>query len=85
MSQNLNPESAIYIYFLHTMLSLYYESDTIILSPCTGVVSHIGYDGPDAWTLEDPDRQFVLDKMVTAIHRWPVDSDRSINYRFYNA
>ena len=47
-----------------------------------GVVSHIGSDGPDAWTLEDPDRQFVLDKMVTAIHRWPVDSDRSINYRW---
>jgi len=58
------------------------QSDGIEVSyNAAGVVSHIGYDGPDAWTLEDPDRQFVLDKMVTAIHRWPVDSDRSINYR----
>jgi len=46
-----------------------------------GVISHLACDGPESWHIEEPERDFVLKRMCRAIKRWPVESDRNINYR----
>ncbi|RXG69704.1 Protein zer-1-like protein [Armadillidium vulgare] len=48
-----------------------------------GVLSHIASDGPEAWTIEYPSREYVLRKMVSAIERWDLNSKRNINYRSF--
>lgn len=47
-----------------------------------GVLSHIMFDGPDVWSMEEPKRDTVMDKMWDAIQSWDVSSRRNINYRF---
>lgn len=46
-----------------------------------GVLSHIVFDGPEAWAMEEPLRDTVMDKMMDAIQSWDVTSRRNINYR----
>ncbi|XP_033951639.1 protein zer-1 homolog [Pseudochaenichthys georgianus] len=48
-----------------------------------GVLSHIMFDGPDVWSMEDPRRDSVMDKMMDAIQSWDVSSRRNINYRSF--
>uniref|UniRef100_A0A8B9KPD5 Protein zer-1 homolog n=1 Tax=Astyanax mexicanus TaxID=7994 RepID=A0A8B9KPD5_ASTMX len=48
-----------------------------------GVLSHIMFDGPDVWSVEDPERDWVMDKMWDAIQSWDVTSRRNINYRSF--
>ncbi|KAM9450397.1 protein zer-1 homolog [Clarias gariepinus] len=48
-----------------------------------GVLSHIMFDGPDVWTVENPKREMVMDKMWDAIQSWDVTSRRNINYRSF--
>lgn len=48
-----------------------------------GVISHIASDGPEVWTVEEPSRQHVLNKMVKAIDSWDLSSQRNINYRSF--
>ncbi|CAH1179540.1 unnamed protein product [Phaedon cochleariae] len=60
------------------------ESDGIEVSyNAAGVISHIASDGADSWTVVAPSRGFVLGKMVSAIDRWDLDSQRNINYRSF--
>ncbi|XP_050315742.1 protein zer-1 homolog isoform X1 [Anthonomus grandis grandis] len=46
-----------------------------------GVISHIASDGPDAWNVEEPSRQSVLNRMTKAIESWNLNATRNINYR----
>ena len=46
-----------------------------------GVLSHIMFDGPDVWGMEEPLRDTVMNKMLEAIRSWDVTSRRNINYR----
>ncbi|KAG5869508.1 hypothetical protein JTB14_008059 [Gonioctena quinquepunctata] len=48
-----------------------------------GVISHIASDGPEVWTVTEPSRAYVLGKMVSAIDRWDISSQRNINYRSF--
>uniref|UniRef100_A0A674EKY4 Protein zer-1 homolog n=1 Tax=Salmo trutta TaxID=8032 RepID=A0A674EKY4_SALTR len=48
-----------------------------------GVLSHIVFDGPEAWAMEEPLRDTVMDKMMDAIQSWDVTSRRNINYRSF--
>ncbi|NP_998066.1 protein zer-1 homolog isoform X1 [Danio rerio] len=48
-----------------------------------GVLSHIMFDGPGVWSMEEPSRTHVMDKMWTAIQSWDVSSRRNINYRSF--
>lgn len=48
-----------------------------------GVLAHMASDGLDAWTIDVPERDFVLRRMVRAINRWQIDSKRNINYRSF--
>lgn len=48
-----------------------------------GVISHIASDGPEAWTIAEPTRKYVLDRMTAAINRWDINSQRNINYRSF--
>ncbi|XP_034133936.1 protein zer-1 homolog isoform X1 [Drosophila guanche] len=48
-----------------------------------GVLAHIASDGADAWTIKSPSREHVLDRMVAAIQRWNIKSERNINYRSF--
>uniref|UniRef100_A0A9J8BNT3 Protein zer-1 homolog n=1 Tax=Cyprinus carpio carpio TaxID=630221 RepID=A0A9J8BNT3_CYPCA len=48
-----------------------------------GVLSHIMFDGSDVWTMEEPKRSHVMDKMWAAIQSWDVSSRRNINYRSF--
>lgn len=48
-----------------------------------GVISHIASDGPEVWTVKDPSREYVLDRMMQAIDRWDLSSPRNINYRSF--
>lgn len=40
-------------------------------------------DGVEAWTLDKPKRDEVLDFMVQAIERWDLCAERNINYRSF--
>ncbi|XP_017138242.1 protein zer-1 homolog isoform X2 [Drosophila miranda] len=48
-----------------------------------GVLAHIASDGANAWTIKSPSREHVLDRMVAAIQRWNIKSERNINYRSF--
>ncbi|KAK9499321.1 hypothetical protein O3M35_002374 [Rhynocoris fuscipes] len=60
------------------------SSDGIEVSyNAAGVLSHIASDGPSKWTIEEPTREYVLNRMVEAINRWSLTSERNINYRSF--
>lgn len=46
-----------------------------------GVLSHIMFDGSEVWSMEEPPRARVMEKMWDAIQSWDVSSRRNINYR----
>ncbi|XP_028896029.1 protein zer-1 homolog [Zeugodacus cucurbitae] len=48
-----------------------------------GVLAHIASDGPEAWTIPSPSRDSVLIRLVEAIRRWDIKSERNINYRSF--
>ncbi|XP_060519306.1 protein zer-1 homolog [Cylas formicarius] len=48
-----------------------------------GVIAHIASDGPEVWTVQEPSRKEVLRKLVLAIDRWDLNSQRNINYRSF--
>ena len=48
-----------------------------------GVISHIASDGPEAWSIQSPCREYVLARMMAAIDRWDINSQRNINYRSF--
>lgn len=48
-----------------------------------GVLSHIMFDGPQAWSIQNPPRDEVMNKMWGAIQSWDVSSRRNINYRSF--
>uniref|UniRef100_A0A6B2EK84 Protein zer-1 homolog n=1 Tax=Phlebotomus kandelakii TaxID=1109342 RepID=A0A6B2EK84_9DIPT len=60
------------------------SSDGIEVSyNAAGVLAHIASDGAEAWTIETPSRQQVLNRMVNAIERWDLHTERNINYRSF--
>ncbi|XP_066466601.1 protein zer-1 homolog [Tiliqua scincoides] len=60
------------------------EADGIEVSyNACGVLSHIMFDGPEAWVICEPRREEVVDRMWAAIQRWDVNSRRNINYRSF--
>ncbi|XP_055700674.1 protein zer-1 homolog [Phlebotomus papatasi] len=60
------------------------SSDGIEVSyNAAGVLAHIASDGAEAWTIETPSRQQVLSRMVDAIERWDLHTERNINYRSF--
>ncbi|XP_028570805.1 protein zer-1 homolog isoform X1 [Podarcis muralis] len=60
------------------------EADGIEVSyNACGVLSHIMFDGPEAWMISEPRREEVVDRMWAAIQRWDVNSRRNINYRSF--
>lgn len=46
-----------------------------------GVLSHIMFDGPEAWGICEPPRGEVEERMWAAIQSWDINSRRNINYR----
>uniref|UniRef100_A0A8I3Q9H3 Protein zer-1 homolog n=2 Tax=Canis lupus familiaris TaxID=9615 RepID=A0A8I3Q9H3_CANLF len=48
-----------------------------------GVLSHIMFDGPEAWGICEPQREEVEERMWAAIQSWDVNSRRNINYRSF--
>ena len=48
-----------------------------------GVLAHMASDGPEAWTIEEPSRADVLQRMMVAIERWNLTAERNINYRSF--
>ncbi len=46
-----------------------------------GVLAHIASDGAESWKIVEPKREDVLNRIVSAIDRWDLDSKRNINYR----
>ncbi|CRL08339.1 CLUMA_CG021260, isoform A [Clunio marinus] len=60
------------------------NSDGIEVSyNAAGVLAHIASDGVEAWTIESPTREEVLDRMFQAIERWNLEAERNINYRSF--
>lgn len=47
-----------------------------------GVLSHIMFDGPEAWGICEPHREEVVKRMWAAIQSWDINSRRNINYRW---
>ncbi|KAF2353610.1 Armadillo-type fold [Trinorchestia longiramus] len=48
-----------------------------------GVLSHLASDGPEAWTIDNPSRDYVLNALTTAINKWNIKVRRNINYRSF--
>ncbi|XP_066603108.1 protein zer-1 homolog [Prorops nasuta] len=60
------------------------KSDGIEVSyNAAGILAHIASDGAKAWTVESQDRDEILVRMVIAIKRWDLFSQRNINYRSF--
>ncbi|XP_055687594.1 protein zer-1 homolog [Lutzomyia longipalpis] len=60
------------------------SSDGIEVSyNAAGVLAHIASDGAEAWSIETPSRREVLSRMVNAIERWDLHTERNINYRSF--
>jgi Zyg-11 family protein len=45
-------------------------------------LAHIASDGAECWKIKEPNREDVLNRIVTAIDRWDIESKRNINYRY---
>ena len=48
-----------------------------------GVLAHMASDGAEAWSITEPSRIEVLDRMVVALDRWDINTKRNINYRSF--
>lgn len=48
-----------------------------------GILAHMASDGVEAWTVEKPTREEVLNSMVVAIGKWDLNAERNINYRSF--
>ena len=48
-----------------------------------GVLAHMASDGKEAWLIDSPTREEVLQRMVAAIERWNLNTKRNINYRSF--
>ncbi|GAB0100363.1 Protein zer-1 homolog [Sergentomyia squamirostris] len=60
------------------------SSDGIEVSyNAAGVLAHIASDGAEVWSIETPSRREVLNRMVNAIERWDLQTERNINYRSF--
>jgi Zyg-11 protein homolog len=60
------------------------NSDGIEVSyNAAGVLAHIASDGAEAWTIQSPSREDVLNRMFMAIERWNLETERNINYRSF--
>lgn len=60
------------------------ENDGIEVSyNAAGVLSHLASDGPEAWILDEPSREDVLEHIAVAIDKWNICSERNINYRSF--
>lgn len=60
------------------------RSDGIEVSyNAAGVISHMASDGAAVWTVKEPSRDAVLRRMVAAIERWDLSTERNINYRSF--
>ncbi|XP_075991413.1 protein zer-1 homolog isoform X2 [Anticarsia gemmatalis] len=70
-------------------LSVFYElldscSDGIEVSyNAAGVLAHMASDGPEAWTVDEPAREMVLQRVAAAVERWDLHAERNINYRSF--
>lgn len=70
-------------------LSVFYElldscSDGIEVSyNAAGVLAHMASDGPRAWTVAEPAREMVLQRVAAAVERWDLRAERNINYRSF--
>ncbi|XP_026731046.1 protein zer-1 homolog [Trichoplusia ni] len=70
-------------------LSVFYElldscSDGIEVSyNAAGVLAHMASDGPEAWTVDEPARHQVLQRVAAAVDRWDMYAERNINYRSF--
>lgn len=40
-------------------------------------------DGPEAWTVDEPERAEVLERITEAVNRWDLKAERNINYRSF--
>ncbi|XP_045784158.1 protein zer-1 homolog isoform X2 [Maniola jurtina] len=60
------------------------SSDGIEVSyNAAGVLAHIASDGPEAWTVDEPSRDVVLERLAAAVERWDRRAERNINYRSF--
>lgn len=70
-------------------LSVFYElldscSDGIEVSyNAAGVLAHMASDGAHAWTVNEPARELVLQRVAAAVERWDLHAERNINYRSF--
>lgn len=48
-----------------------------------GVLAHMASDGVAAWTVEQPSRDAVLERVAAAVQRWDLRAERNINYRSF--
>lgn len=48
-----------------------------------GVLAHMASDGPEVWTVDEPARDAVLNRVAEAVNRWDLHAERNINYRSF--
>ncbi|KAM9322835.1 protein zer-1 homolog isoform 1-T2 [Pholidichthys leucotaenia] len=77
--QLLTPQ---FITVFSTLLDSKADGIEVSYNAC-GVLSHIMFDGPEVWMMEEPRREVVMEKMWKAIQSWDVNSHRNINYRSF--
>ena len=44
------------------------------------VLCHMASDGPAAWTISYPARDHVLERLVRAVDRWDINTNRNVSY-----
>ncbi|KAG9335361.1 hypothetical protein JZ751_005283 [Albula glossodonta] len=66
----------------HELLDSSADGIEVAYNAC-GVLSHVMSDGPEMWSVVDPGRDTVIDRMWRAIRRWDPNSRRNITYRSF--
>lgn len=59
------------------------EIDWQVSYNAAGVLAHMASDGPRAWTVSEPARDMVLQRVAAAVERWDLRAERNINYRSF--
>ncbi|KAK6621766.1 hypothetical protein RUM44_001573 [Polyplax serrata] len=49
-----------------------------------GIIAHLASDGPEAWTISDISRDFILQELATAVELWGMPEGEMVAYRSFH-
>ncbi|EEB12106.1 conserved hypothetical protein [Pediculus humanus corporis] len=71
--------------FIHILRKLLVTSGHIDVSYfAAGIIAHLASDGPEAWTIPDIGRDYILKELATAVELWEMPEGEMVSYRSFH-